>query len=118
MVYAAALVLAFIGVLHSYLGERKLLAPLFRQEPTGVLRSPRARNVLRWAWHLTSMAWAALALLLAGAAGSGLEQMAVATVLALSISSAAICFGMAGPRHPGAIAFSICALLLAASRVV
>lgn len=117
MLYAAAVILACTGVLHSYLGEKKLLAPLLAMPPAGLLAVTRARRLLRWAWHLTSLAWFALAWLLASSAGGSFELPTVATVLALSLLSAVICFWSAGPRHPGAIAFSICAALLVASRL-
>lgn len=54
----AALLLTGIGLAHSYLGERYILIRLFRQSlppigPDDVF----TKRVLRFAWHLTSVAW-------------------------------------------------------------
>jgi hypothetical protein len=117
IIYAAAIVLAFIGPIHSYLGEKILLGPLFRLEPKGILAVPRARAILRGAWHLTTLAWIALAFLLVRATGGDFENVAVAATLALSVITAIVCFWSVGPKHPGAIAFTICAALLIASRI-
>ena len=118
LVYGAAIVLAAIGPIHSWLGEKILLGPLFALEPKGILAVPKARRILRGAWHLTSLAWLALAFLLARANGGDFEGAAVATVLALTAVSGAICFAAVDSKHPGAIAFTICAGLLAVSRLV
>ncbi|MEM7561439.1 MAG: hypothetical protein AAF353_00175 [Pseudomonadota bacterium] len=59
MLYFAAILLIGIGFAHSYLGERYLLKPLFQNG-----RLPRlfggtefSKNTLRFAWHLTTVAW-------------------------------------------------------------
>ncbi len=54
-----------LAVLHSALGERLLLAPLFAA-PFGPVPIGRtlARRTLRFAWHLTSVAWVAIAAML------------------------------------------------------
>ena len=51
-----------IGITHSYLGEVRILKPMYAQYKLPVLRgSDRAtKNVMRFAWHLTSVAWAGL----------------------------------------------------------
>ena len=48
-----------IGITHSYLGETRILRPMYSQYTLPVLRgSDRAtKNVMRFAWHLTSIAW-------------------------------------------------------------
>jgi hypothetical protein len=59
----AAALLIVTGVAHSLLGERRLIVPLLsRQE--GILANKLARFILRFAWHLTSVTWAVLALTL------------------------------------------------------
>ena len=68
--YSAACILGFLGVAHSYLGERYLLRRLDRYgELPKVFRNPVfAFRVMRLAWHVTSIAWfgfAALLLLIA-----------------------------------------------------
>lgn len=57
-------VLVVLAVLHSLLGERRLLGPLFARElPREALPLGRAftERTLRFAWHLLSVAWLALA---------------------------------------------------------
>jgi hypothetical protein len=59
----AAAVLVFMGIVHSYLGERFVFRRLFKLEKLPLLRNDRryTENVLRYAWHLTSVAWWAFA---------------------------------------------------------
>lgn len=47
--------------LHSWLGERRLIAPLMG-ERGGVLASARARFLIRFSWHLVSLVSIALGL--------------------------------------------------------
>ncbi len=63
LLYTAAALLIVTGVVHSLLGERRLIAPLLSRRE-GILASELARFLLRFAWHLTSMTWAVLALIL------------------------------------------------------
>jgi len=83
---SAACLLLLAGA-HSVLGERLVLAPLFAAE----WREPAPRwameRLLRFAWHLTSMAWVALAAVLVGAPVG-------ASVAVLGLSSAAVVFVM------------------------
>ena len=55
----AAILLFVIGTVHSWLGERKLIGPLLAPGyRKGLLeKSEFARQVLRFAWHLTTVAW-------------------------------------------------------------
>lgn len=54
----SAILLIFIGFVHSILGEYKLIAPLSKQEDNIVFQEdPLNRVVLRGAWHLTTIAW-------------------------------------------------------------
>jgi hypothetical protein len=59
----AAVLLVITAFAHSVLGERRLLGPLLARRE-GVLASDLARFILRFAWHLTSVTWAILALIL------------------------------------------------------
>lgn len=58
----AALCMFGLAVMHSYLGERWLLGPLLAEGGrAGLLAKSRfARRVLRFAWHLTSIAFIGL----------------------------------------------------------
>ena len=64
--YIAALLTVAIGVVHSWLGERYVLMRLFRRGNLPELFGDQAftRNTLRFAWHLTTIAWWGFAALL------------------------------------------------------
>ena len=59
----AAALTSLIGVAHSWLGERLLIGPLLAPESRrGLLRASLfARRTLRFAWHLTTLTWWAIA---------------------------------------------------------
>lgn len=56
--------LILTSITHSVAGEIYLLLPLFKHRGNRVLESELARTVLRFAWHITSVAWLVLALIL------------------------------------------------------
>jgi hypothetical protein len=63
----AAALAVLVGVAHSYLGERYILIRLFRRVdlPTLFGGVEFTRRTLRFAWHLTTVAWVGLAGVLA-----------------------------------------------------
>src|SRR5918993_2086825 len=63
LLYLAAALLIVTGLVHSLLGESRLIAPLLSSRE-GILASELARFLLRFAWHLTSLTWVVLALIL------------------------------------------------------
>ncbi len=68
LIIAATLTVA-VSIVHSWVGERRLIGPLLAIEPRpGVLKSPFLRQVLRHAWHITSLAWTGMAVVLAALA--------------------------------------------------
>lgn len=79
--------LVVLGVAHSTLGEQELLRPLFSAEWT--IESPRwaVERIFRFAWHLTSLAWFALAGIVAG-----LDALPIVGIM--SLVSAAMIFVM------------------------
>lgn len=79
---AAALIFA-LGAAHSYLGERYLLMRLFRRDslPKLLGGTEFTKQTLRFAWHLTTVAWWALALLLLQAAQGGLTATSAVQVI-------------------------------------
>ena len=90
LLIAAALLVA-IAASHSVLGERYILTRLFRRGPLPKLFGSDSftRRTLRFAWHLTSVAWlgfAALLVQLAGDSPPGREQVlgVVATTFLLT----------------------------------
>lgn len=69
MLLTAALLTALIGLVHSILGEIKILRPLLAEENrNGILKSAFVRGVLRFAWHITTVAWFGFAAILAAMA--------------------------------------------------
>lgn len=51
--WLAAAAMTLTALIHSILGERKLVGPML-QLNTGVLAVPLARQVIRFGWHLTT----------------------------------------------------------------
>jgi hypothetical protein len=58
-----ATLLVLTALIHSVLGERRLIGPLVARRD-GILANHLARVILRFAWHLTSVTWLALGLIL------------------------------------------------------
>lgn len=64
LILAATLTIA-IGVIHSVLGERYILIRLFRQPLPRLFGSDEfTRKTLRFAWHITTLAWFGFAALM------------------------------------------------------
>jgi len=57
--YVAAFLLFIVGIAHSYLGERYILMRLFRRDDLPKIggSSRFTTRTLRFAWHITSVAW-------------------------------------------------------------
>jgi hypothetical protein len=106
-----ALCLVVLAVFHSYLGERWLLVPLLASADFPGLAIGRrfAKGVLRFAWHVTSLAWLTIAyMLIRGECSLG----AVAIMCALS---AAATHGYTRGRHGAWAVFAIAAVAAATS---
>jgi len=65
LTFAAVLTIG-VGIAHSYLGERYILIRLFRRENLPQLSGSKrfTKQVLRFAWHLTTIAWFGLAIVM------------------------------------------------------
>jgi len=59
MLLLGSFLLIFIGFIHSYLGEKYILIRLFRRDNLPKLFGGDwfTKRVLRFAWHLTTLAW-------------------------------------------------------------
>jgi hypothetical protein len=92
LVAAAALTVS-VGVVHSWLGEKRLIGPLLAPEKRhGILAaSAFSRGVLRFAWHVTTLAWWGLAAILAALARVPVEGVATQILLVI-----AVMFGITG----------------------
>ena len=79
-----------LGLVHSGLGEARLIGPLLDPvHRTGLLaKSATARGILRFAWHLTSIAWWGLAAVTAAyaLAPPGKAEPAVLTAIAATLA--------------------------------
>ena len=64
--YFAAFLIVAVGVAHSYLGERYILIRLFRRQDLPKLfgSAEFTTRTLRFAWHLSSVAWFGFAAIL------------------------------------------------------
>jgi uncharacterized membrane protein YfcA len=93
----------FIAAAHSYLGEKRIFPRLLdRAEPPTLGGSATLmRSIVRWAWHLTSLAWVALAAVLIALFGdpSQLRQSVGAVVAAYLSVGAIVTFATTRGRH-------------------
>ncbi len=66
LLYVAAFLTVSLGIAHSYLGEKYILIRLFRRENLPRIFGDQefTRRTLRFAWHITTVAWIGLAALL------------------------------------------------------
>ena len=110
---AAALTVA-IGLAHSYLGERYILIRLFRRDDLPPLFGSDwfTRRTLRFAWHLTTLAWCGFAGLMIVAA-RGAPVTAALTVVGWTFAlSALVAFAASRGRHLSWVVFLSIALLV------
>lgn len=108
MLYIAGMLLVGIGVAHSYLGERYILIRLFRRGGLPKLFGGTAftRNTLRFAWHITTLAWFGFAALLLQMATGGLEASMVARVIGVTfLLHAVVAFVPSRGRHLSWVVF-------------
>jgi hypothetical protein len=116
----AALLLFFIGIVHSYLGERHLFRRLFALPNLPLLRSDRpfTERVIRYAWHLTSLAWWGIAALLLVFAFPPVSIRLLQWVCGgISVLTGLVILVTVGKRHPAWLLFLLAGALswLAAS---
>lgn len=105
LLLAAAALAVAISVAHSYLGERYILVRLFRRDNLPKLFGSDwfTKTTLRFAWHLTSVAWIGM-----GAALLWDPQRAIATAFAVSF---AVTLVASRGRHYAWIVFGAIAAL-------
>jgi hypothetical protein len=85
MLYLAAALMFVTGLAHSYLGERYLLQRLFKRDNLPKLLGDTAFTIgtLRFVWHLTTVAWWGLAVLVFIAAQNELTALRTLRVIAV-----------------------------------
>jgi hypothetical protein len=112
--YLAALTTLAIGIAHSYMGERYLLMRLFRRQDLPKLfgSTDYTRRTLRFAWHVTTVAWLGFAALLVMLAHPPVSAQAVGTVIGavFLLHFAVSLFGSRG-RHYSWVAFLVIGVL-------
>ena len=86
MYYVGAFLLLAIGLAHSFLGERYILVRLFKRDNLPKLYGGTefTKNTLRFAWHLTTIAWFGFALILIHLAGDAPAENVLGTIISLT----------------------------------
>lgn len=63
--FIVAVVLFMLGIAHSAFGEKLLLIPIAKEKSVDLFKQkPYMINVMRFAWHITSIAWWGMALII------------------------------------------------------
>lgn len=111
----AAALAVFVAIAHSYLGERYILMRLFRRDDLPRLfgSSVFTQRTMRFAWHLTSVAWIGFAaLLVALASPDGAPLRSQARIIAITFAlSGVVSFVGSRARHLSWIFFFTIAAL-------
>jgi len=117
---AAIIALVIVSFLHSYFGEKLLIAPMFKRRGNAVLENDLARKVMRFAWHATSVMWVMMAVVLYPV---GFEPADLSTTILLTFGIGFLLIGLfdliaSRGRHIGwPVLTAIGAFLLAANVV-
>lgn len=115
MLLIAALLIFATGCAHSYLGERYILMRLFKRDDLPKLFGGTAftAGTLRFAWHITTVAWWAFALLLFFASRGPLSSAMVLQVIAgAAVASAALPLFFTKGKHLSWVVFLLVAALV------
>lgn len=113
--YIAALLLIAISLIHSYLGERYILTRLFQRDNLPKLfgSDDFTKRTLRFAWHLTSVAWVGFAAIVISLAQSEFYPSIVLNIIAITFAIHCVMalLGSKG-RHLSWIVFGSVSVLL------
>lgn len=102
MIQLAALLLVALGLAHSVLGERYILVRLFRREdlPRIFGSTQFTIQTLRFAWHITTVAWFGFAALLVQVGQGQLTSSSAAQIIGFtSIASGFLPLIITRGRH-------------------
>ncbi len=102
MLFIAAFLACAVGIAHSALGERYILIRLFRRAELPKLfgSSLLTMRILRFAWHLTTIAWWGFAAILVLLATQAVSPRNLSIVLAaMFLVTGAITFAVSRGRH-------------------
>jgi hypothetical protein len=115
MLYLVVALMVLTGLAHSYLGERYILVRLFKRDglPKVLGSTEFTTGTLRFAWHLTTLAWWCLAyLVLAVAQGSFTESHALRAIGISAIASATLPLYFTRGKHLSWVVFALVGALL------
>ncbi|MEM7278349.1 MAG: hypothetical protein AAF385_09500 [Pseudomonadota bacterium] len=119
MLIAAAALVVFIGLVHSILGERFILLRLFRQPLPPLFGSDDfTKKTLRFAWHITTLAWFGLAAIIVHISEASADRAVILTIIGLTFGASALVALLASRgKHYSWLVFGVIAVLcfLAAS---
>ena len=84
LLYLAAFCAFFVGAAHSYLGELRIIQPLLSHGNFPVIRGSRKNtaNIIRVAWHITTILFWVIGVILLLMARDALNSQSAAVVLA------------------------------------
>lgn len=102
MLYLAALLFFLLGLAHSVLGERYILTRLFRRNDLPKLfgGTEFTTRTLRFAWHITTVAWWGLAsMLVLAQRGELTTRNALLSIALIAVASAALPLIITKGRH-------------------
>jgi hypothetical protein len=108
LLYFAAFMTFFIGIVHSVLGEKYILIRLFKRGnlPRLLGGTEFTQLTLRFAWHITTIAWWGFAAILIMLAEQSFTYQNLAMVIAVTfLASAAIAITMSKGRHYAGFVF-------------
>jgi hypothetical protein len=113
---AAALLVLLISGAHSYLGERYILVRLFRRADLPKLfgSGEFTRKTLRFAWHITSLAWLGLGgvmILMASPGGVTPAGLTLVISLTFGLSGIVALVGSRGRHLSWIVFFAIAGLV-------
>jgi len=98
MLITASILLVLIGFVHSILGERYILIRLFKRDNIPHLLGSDwfTKQTLRFAWHITTLAWWGFAAILyfTSMASQSSKQQLLSDDILLSISSVFLLSGL------------------------
>lgn len=111
MLETAAALIVLTAFAHSYLGERFLLIPLFRRDnlPRLLGSDQFTKGTLRFAWHITSVTWVAIAVVLVF--DDQHSALFLYSISAATFISAVLAAGYTRGKHLSWVVFLAIALL-------
>lgn len=109
MLVAAGVLIVFISLVHSILGEKYLLTRLFRRDnlPKILGSDWFTKQTLRFAWHITSIAWLGFAAILFQLALEGsVNHKTLLMIIAITFAiSGLVSFAFSKTKHLSWVVF-------------